>query len=162
MTWIHNKLKCTGCVQLLHDIQLTNSTSFHLVFLKNFLQRNFKPLNYDAQQVHSLLHTRIKKDSATTDSIIQTWTTEIEEGKIIRVEKINDGVEEEVDAELSDSNQNGYDFLINSNQDENFVVSLSTDREEICVWNVLECSRVRTLKGIPQPTSVCPVGKMQI
>lgn len=40
----------------------------------------------------------------------------------------------------------------------NFVASLSVAREEICVWDVARCVRVRTLLGIAQPTALCPVG----
>lgn len=99
-------------------------------------------MNYDAQQIYSLLSTYIKRESlkrsqVASDAIIQGWKNEIEEQKILRIEKIitDDGDQED---EPSDASIIGYDSLMNSNCDENFVVSLSTDREEICVWNVLK------------------------
>lgn len=159
LTWLHNKIKSTGCVQLLLDINLTSPPKYqqsesqspdiskpklHLDFLKKFLQNFFRPLNYDAQQIYSLLSTNIKQQSlkrsdVAQDAIIQGWRAEIEEGSVVRIEKISEGNEEqEVGEQESEGNENGYDFLINTNRDENFVISLSTDREEICVWDVLK------------------------
>lgn len=152
-TWLRNKINSTGCVQLLLDIYLispprspqspiTSKLSEHLEFLMNFLQIHFKSLNYDAQQIYSLLSTFIKRKSTKVggNAIVQRWKREIDEQKILRIEKID--TSEEDDDELSsspeESNANGYDSLINTNRDENFVISLSTDREEICVWNVLK------------------------
>lgn len=109
----------------------------------SFLQLHFKSLNYDAQQIYSLLMTHIKSETAkrseiASDLIVQRWIEEIVDQKILRIEKINAEEETEEDEESDESNQNGYDSLINTNRDENFVISLSTDREEICVWNVLK------------------------
>ncbi|CAO1400178.1 unnamed protein product [Diamesa hyperborea] len=186
LTWIHDKINATGCVQLLNDIYLicppnnqqTQSTytptlSGHLMFLKQFLQINFQPLNYDAQQLYSLLSTMIKHQSKihtniADTTIIQSWEKTIIEEKILRIEKIDTGQDSEDEDEdeeqnekdeLNNINTNGHDFLINTNRDDNFVISLSTEREEICVWNVIKCSKVRTLKGVPQPSSICPVGE---
>lgn len=163
LTWLHNKINSTGCVQLLLDIYLisppksqqsepqspvSSKLSEHLDFLLKFLQIHFKSLNYDAQQIYSLLTTHIKIESskrseAAGDSIIQGWSKDIEDQKILRIEKINvaddeHDDDEEQSSDTSGSNKNGYDTLINTNHDENFVISLSTDREEICVWNVLK------------------------
>lgn len=165
LTWIHDKINATGCVQLLNDIYLicppnnqqTQSTytptlSGHLMFLKQFLQINFQPLNYDAQQLYSLLSTMIKHQSKihtniADTTIIQSWEKTIIEEKILRIEKIDTGQDSEDEDEdeeqnekdeLNNINTNGHDFLINTNRDDNFVISLSTEREEICVWNVIK------------------------
>lgn len=160
LTWLHNKISSTGCVQLLLDIYLISPPKYQqsepqspvksklsecLEFLIQFLQIHFKSLNYDAQQIYSLLSTFIKQESLKRneiagDPVIQRWAEEIDEQKILRIEKIDagDDDEEEESDDFESSNLNGYDSLINSNCDENFVISLSTDREEICVWNVLK------------------------
>lgn len=158
LTWLHNKINSTGCVQLLLDIFLiippksresetqspiASKPREHLLFLRKFLQIHFKSLNYDAQQIYSLLSTYIKRESSkrkevANDSIIQGWLKEIVEQKVLRIEKIETAVDEEYQTiNDEESNKNGYDSLINTNADENYVISLSTDREEICVWNVL-------------------------
>lgn len=162
LTWLHNKINSTGCVQLLLDIYLIsppksqqsepqspvlNKLSEHLDFLLKFLQIHFKSLNYDAQQIYSLLATHIKTESSkrseyANDLIIQGWSKDIKDQKILRIEKVNtdddEDDNEEQSNEVHESNKNGYDTLINTNHNENFVISLSTDREEICVWNVLK------------------------
>jgi hypothetical protein len=153
-TWLHNKINSTGCVQLLLDIYLispprspqspiTSKLSEHLEFLMNFLQIHFKSLNYDAQQIYSLLSTFIKRKLSKVggNAIVQRWKREIDEQKTLRIEKIDTGEDdddEEQPCMSEEPNANGYDSLINTNRDENFVISLSTDREEICVWNVLK------------------------
>lgn len=159
LTWIHDKINATGCVQLLNDIYLiyppnhqqtlTSTLSEHLLFLRIFLQIHFKPLNYDAQQLYSLLSTMIKHQSKihtiiADTTIIQNWEKTIQEEKILRIEKIDTEQDEEEDEEqnemdeLNNINTDGHDFLINTNRDDNFVISLSTEREEICVWNVIK------------------------
>jgi hypothetical protein len=154
LQWLHDKIDSTSCVQILQDIYLISPPkqssemspnvhhkfAEHLEFLISFLQIHFKSLNYDAQQLYSLLSTFIKIESAkrseiASNSIIQKWKMEIEDGNLLRIERLRvDNAEEET--EKDDGNKNGHDFLINTNQDERFVISLNTDREEICVWNI--------------------------
>lgn len=69
-----------------------------------------------------------------SDKIIQGWKSEIVDKKILRIERVENCEDE--DDEQGD--HAGWDSLINTNHDENYVISLSTDREEICVWNVLK------------------------
>ena len=139
LTWLLNKINATGCVQLLNDIYLLsaphdeNKLSVHLEFLKRFLEIHSKPLNYDAQQLNSLLLAYIRRNG-NDNIIINGWKTAIEESKDLRIEKIeNEHVESP--EESNDENEKGYDFIMNC-ANNNFVISLSTDREEICVWNV--------------------------
>lgn len=201
LTWLHNKIKSTGCVQFLLDIYLTNppqpqspssKLSGHLQFLLTFIQTHFEALNYDAQQIYSLLSTYIKhaaqlnKDNAN-NSIVKSWLKEIQDQNILTIEKIEFEHEETMSgAEDAAENADGYDQLINTNNKngENFIISVHTAREEICVWDVIKwvlfssvkksifslielsplCrgKKVRTLKGVPQPSSVCPVGEFKL
>ncbi|KAL7029565.1 hypothetical protein ACKWTF_006289 [Chironomus riparius] len=188
LTWLHDKIDSTGCVQLLFDIYLISppvqsnemspnarniKLAEHIEFLIRFLEIHFKSLNYDAQQLQSLLSTFIKaelskRSDLSSNSIIQGWQNEIKSGDAyierLYIENDDDDNDEEIseNGDECDSNKNGYDFLINTNVNESFAISLSTDREEICVWNVLECSKVRTLNGVPQPSSVCLVGEYEL
>lgn len=155
LTWLHNKIKSTGCVQFLLDIYLTNppqpqspssKLSGHLQFLLTFIQTHFEALNYDAQQIYSLLSTYIKhaaqlnKDNAN-NSIVKSWLKEIQDQNILTIEKIEFEHEETMSgAEDAAENADGYDQLINTNNknDENFIISVHTAREEICVWDVIK------------------------
>lgn len=159
LAWLHDKIDSTGCVQLLFDIYLISppvqsnemspnarnmKLAEHIEFLIKFLQIHYKSLNYDAQQLHSLLSTFIKaellkRSDLSSNSIIQRWLKEIKSGDVY-IERLHVDNDDEVNNTNDDdgeSNKNGYDFLINTNVNERFVISLSTDREEICVWNVL-------------------------
>lgn len=125
----------------------------HLEFLIKFLQIHYKSLNYDAQQLHSLLSTFVKIEASNANNaIINRWREDIEVGSILRIEQLhvnridedenaevgnNEKNEDDDDSEVFETNKNGHDFLANTNKDERFVISLSTDREEICVWNVI-------------------------
>lgn len=157
LEWLYNKIKSTGCVQLLLDINLTSppkrrqsepqspvSSRPHIDFLLDFLRVKFKPLNYDAQQLYSLLFTSIVQHSAKLnqlahDPIVQQWKKSITESNLPIIQNIKDNEQSNKDVEKvsAESNDLGYDFLINANRNENFVISLSTNREEICVWNAL-------------------------
>lgn len=150
MTWLYNKIKSTGCVQFLLDLYLTiphsqsptvSKLSEHLEFLLKFLQIYFKPLNYDAQQIYSLLSTHINleiQSKKVNNQIIKDWLQSILDQNLLTIHKIEIGDEEDSE-ELKDENENGYDQLINTNsRDENFIISVHTGREEICVWNVLK------------------------
>lgn len=157
LQWHHDKIKSTSCVQILFDIYLISPPSQrsemspnahpklaeHLDFLTKFLQIHFKSLSYDAQQLHSLLLSFIKTEAAkrneiASNSIIQQWQREIvEDGKLLRVERVHADEGNETEEDVDGNNKNGHDFLINTSRDERFIISLSTDREEICVWNVM-------------------------
>lgn len=117
----------------------------HIEFLIRFLQIHYKSLNYDAQQLNSLLSTFIKAESLkssdlSSNSIIQGWQKDIKSSDVY-IERLHvngsDEVEESENDEDRESNKNGYDFLINTNVNERFAISFNTEREEICVWNVL-------------------------
>ncbi|KAL4089774.1 hypothetical protein QTP88_024745 [Uroleucon formosanum] len=47
-----------------------------------------------------------------------------------------------------------FDLVKRFNDDANYVITVSTGRKEISVWDVHTCMRVRTLKGILHPTAL--------
>ncbi|VVC42160.1 Six-bladed beta-propeller, TolB-like,WD40-repeat-containing domain,WD40 repeat, conserved site,WD40/YVTN [Cinara cedri] len=47
-----------------------------------------------------------------------------------------------------------FDVVKRLNDDSNYVITVSTERKEISVWNVKTCTRVRTLRGIVHPTAL--------
>ncbi|XP_022165189.1 uncharacterized protein LOC111030132 isoform X2 [Myzus persicae] len=47
-----------------------------------------------------------------------------------------------------------FDLVKRFNDDANYVITVSTGRKEISVWDVHTCMRVRTLKGILHPTAM--------
>lgn len=156
LSWLHEKLTATGCVHLLNDICLANlvdnsggTPAFgHLVLLKKFIEENFKALNYDGQQLFSLLYVcieaekRVNGSSLAGNEVLKKWLDFIDSSPVTYLQKVEysepsvaeDGAETK-DADKMQATM-GYDLIMNLNIDGFFVISLSTEREEICVWDV--------------------------
>lgn len=148
LSWLHAKLTATGCVHLLNDICLVNLTENgdnptlgHLLVLKKFLETHFKALNYDGQQLFSLLYVYMETvdPSLTGNEVLKKWRQFIDASPVTYLQKLEysepSAVTEEGEVEKTDAPV-GYDLIMNLNIDGFFVISLSTEREEICVWDV--------------------------
>lgn len=128
----------------------------HLQLLEKFLTTNIRSLNYDGRQFYSLFPAFLEKQLKTdgdlrTDKVVIQW---LEQLKVIPIPYL----EELISAEETEQKIVGYDAIMNLGGKGYFVASLSTEREEICVWDASKCTKVRVLKGIPQPTALSPVG----
>lgn len=161
INWIYGKLNATGCNHILNDIYLNGKSYLksnkHLQLLEKFLTTNIRSLNYDGRQFYSLFPAFLDKQLKTecdlrNDPVVIRW---LEQLKVIPIPYLEEliSAEEEKDQKIV-----GYDAIMNLGGKGNFVASLSTEREEICVWDASKCTKVRVLKGIPQPTALCPVG----
>lgn len=171
LKWLHEKLIATGCVHLLNDVCLVDlvadsssnpSPTTHLVLLKSLFERHFKALNYDGQQFFSVLHGCIESGGDPgRNEILKQWRQFIESSSVSYLQKLelSETDAEEKTEEKPEKAITGYDLIMNLNIDGYFVISLSTEREEICVWDVAKCRKVRTLLGVPQPSAICPVGE---
>lgn len=129
----------------------------HLQLLEKFLTTNIRSLNYDGRQFYSLLPAFLEKQlnaecDLRTDKIVIQWLQQLKSIPIPYLEELISAAEE------TDQKVVGYDAIMNLGGKGYFVASLSTEREEICVWDASKCTKVRVLKGIPQPTALCPVG----
>lgn len=154
--------------------------------LREFLQSHAAILNYDGRQFYSHLfsHLESKLASAASGETASLSSNETEQiNKIlesIRVPPVPSLVPVSSNAQsLHDMmtimsmetsvagtpvgtgktirGEKCFDVLIRLPEDDRFVVSVSTEREEICVWNVAKCRRVRHLKGISSPTNLIPI-----
>lgn len=154
---------------------ITSNTNKHIPLLRKFLELHIRPLNYDARQFYSLFPAYVQQaceldETLASDEVVQKWLEHFKDIPIPYLETLlttadtiekkrkesgaNDAEVESVPAKALI----GYDVITNLGGDGYFVASLSVDREEICVWDVPKCVKVRTLTGIPQPTALCPVG----
>lgn len=75
--------------------------------------------------------------------------------------KDNDNANDKQSTEDVATITKGYDVLTNLPQPGCYVASMSTERAEICIWDVKNCCRIRELQGIQQPTAMCPVGNYE-
>lgn len=112
----------------------------HLKFLKTFIEKYFKALNYDSKQFYSLLNEFMfadGSDAAYADNdVVKKWKSSMTSVDDIYLEKLNincdDGAKK---TDVDDGEQLNYDLVTNLPGKGCFVISLSTNREEICVWN---------------------------
>lgn len=193
LSWIFDKLNATSCEHILNDIYLVDaderSNVAHITLLEKFLTRYLRPLNYDARQFYSLMPAFVKQEvdanaNLVNDSnVVKGWLDHFSNAIPIPYLVTLSGDEQSDEPnEGGDQEKIGYDVLTNLNGKGYFVASLSTAREEICVWdvakyilnfieslmarkiskkknNLFSCRKTRTMNGIPQPTSLCPVGE---
>lgn len=103
--------------------------------MKHFIEQYFKALNYDSRQFYALLNEFLhtEKSSSYTDSeIVQKWKTDVITIGEVYLEKL---IIDEIEIEKTDGVLLNYDLVTNLPGKGCFVISLSTNREEICVWN---------------------------
>lgn len=169
LTWLYHKLNATGCIHLLNDLNLLDDEQInnhhHLAILKKFLMKHMRPLNYDASQFYTFLPPFVDgecsaNESLKTDEVVSKWLVHFDTIPIPYFTQVSDPNAAERSTSSDDLKQrhNGYDVVQNLGGDGYFVATMSVDREEICVWDVTRGMKVRTLNGIPQPMSLCPVG----
>lgn len=185
LQWIANKVHATGPEHLMHDIlhaewlaagSEDGPTGYvHIKFLKDFLVRYLHELSYDGQQFYTLmkyyLKTRFKESpELKDDEKIRSWWEYTNELEFAFLEILNTDLDaNDNDKQLApvaegggDSQPvRGYDVLTNLPQPGCYVASMSTERAEICIWDVKNCCRIRELQGIQQPTAMCPVGNYE-
>uniref|UniRef100_A0A182QHQ1 Nephrocystin 3-like N-terminal domain-containing protein n=1 Tax=Anopheles farauti TaxID=69004 RepID=A0A182QHQ1_9DIPT len=174
LAWLQDKLIATGCVHILNDVRLVDvsvTAGTHVALLQSFIETYFKALNYDGHQLYSLLRPVLVAERQragspyASNAIVQQWLETIDSStvpfleRVLLEEKEEDtaGEPEEKPADGKPSSV-GFDLMMNLSIEGYFVISLSTEREEICVWDVAKCRKVRTLTGVPQPSAICPVG----
>lgn len=145
LCWIQTKLRATKCVQcILNDIHLISEnrsiSSRSLNALKEFLETYIRPINYDADQFYPLfkhfINHQIAADAELMQFVIyQMWLDAFDSIPISYL----DIIDQKVDKASEENGQKSavrYDVIANLGGDGYFVASLSTKREEICVWNV--------------------------
>lgn len=165
LQWMADKVHATGATHLMSDVIISEKLSgiteqqyVHIRLLKEFLSHYMYELNYDGHQFYTLIRyymkSRIRDDpTLNDDQIIRSWLESTNELEIPYLDIINKTFNHSDNLETS-----GYDALVNLPHQGFFVASLCTEREEICIWDVRNCNRVRILQGIPQPSAICPFG----
>lgn len=158
LAWISQKIRICGAGSLLSDLQLieekTRKEEAHLNVLVRMCEKNYVGLNYDGHQFHSLLKSNLNKCASGGNSVTESWQGSLKEWQSLCLEEIP-ATEPEQEGEESVK----YDKIVALKTDNGyFVVSISTARAELIVWDVVSCKKIRTLTKVPQPTDLCPVG----
>lgn len=131
LTWISSKICNLGICAFIEDTLLCRENySSHLNILCQIINKNFISLSYDAQQLYSLLDQYLENtNSDLVDSVIaESWRSYLnfEYTWLKPKNMILDGECESF----------SYDIALNLNCPGNFVVMLSKQGEELCVWDI--------------------------
>lgn len=166
--WIYNKICGSNCFQILEDIQLLPEIKNEFTkLLKEFLERYSCFLNYDGRQFYSHLYTFLNKKHKAGTEFGEKVSKIFELTKnppVTSLIPLNDEEPEENDIIYPSAIPliaRPFELVVRIPETNRFVISVSTTREEICVWDIKKCERIRTLKGIPQPANLIPIDQFR-
>lgn len=157
LDWISQKVLICGAGSLLNDLRTVDDDQAHVAVLKQMCEKNYLALNYDGKQLFGLLKSNLCA-SDCKNSVTAQWQERLNEMTTLCLEEIpTQGGQGVVVA--GDEETVKYDKIVTLSRSHGyFVVSISTARGELTVWDVVNCKKVRTLTKVPQPTDLCPVG----
>lgn len=161
--------------QVLEDIALERSTDADVLWLEATLREAAPALAFDGRQLHAQLFRRLTQDfpAATPPPFTAPGTppTAPEPGEWVSVPAgralPRDALAAcvappapallPIPAKVPDDLPDRVDLIVRIRDYPDYVVAVSTAKEEIAVWDILRCERVRVLRGVPQPLSLQPV-----
>ncbi|KAL1513904.1 hypothetical protein ABEB36_003243 [Hypothenemus hampei] len=153
INWIYDKLCGSNAFQLLEDISLIgNSISNSFIkLLKEFLEVNCTVLNYDGRQFYSYLFTFLKSKNRNEKE--EEIYGLCKNPPVLTLFPLN----HETFLEKEAKDLIYFDLIVKIPNSNRFVVTISTNEEKLCVWDILECKIIRTLEGVPHPTNLIPI-----
>lgn len=171
-SWIYDKIAATDCTHFLEDISLIHIDPLpeHIEVLKDFLETHSYALDYDHRQFYGLLRIslekRLRDGFEFESSICKEWLDVARNPPIPTLVAINEDFCKVIERERRDVSVEGFesknfDLIVRLEQCGKYVATVSTEREEICVWDISICKRVRTLLGITHPINLVPIDKFK-
>ncbi|KAF2893747.1 hypothetical protein ILUMI_12441 [Ignelater luminosus] len=174
LKWIYEKVCGSNCFQLLEDIYLStehntkNIQNKFIQLLKDFLEKTASVLHYDGQQfyahLYSYLEENVEISSESNPKILEVLKVTKNPPVLSLIPLSNIIIDENQDVTTSSKplfQSKYFDQITRLPETENFVVSVSTNEEEICVWDIKRCQKVRTLKGITHPINLKPIDQLK-
>ncbi|XP_065167837.1 NACHT and WD repeat domain-containing protein 2 [Atheta coriaria] len=165
LDWIYEKVCGSNCFQILEDLYLCYKEripeSKFLELLRDFLQIYVNILNYDGTQFYAHFCTYLNAKMEANDEYkydpkvaeVYKMCAKPPVASLIPFNLSNSLTEEDTNVAVFKP----FDLIVRLPGTDQFIVTVSTDKEEICVWNVKTNERVRKLKGIPQPINLIPI-----
>ncbi|GBP60162.1 Uncharacterized WD repeat-containing protein alr3466 [Eumeta japonica] len=173
-TWIYDKVAATDCGHFLEDIALIHLDPLpeHIEVLKDFLETHSYALDYDHRQFYGLLRVtlekRIRDGFELKSNICKQWLEVARNPPVPTFVPVNEGlvklIESKEKREMSTDegfDSKNYDLIVRLEKCGKYVVTVSTEREEICVWDTSTCRKVRTLLGVTHPINVVPIDQFR-
>ncbi|KAL0276683.1 UNVERIFIED_CONTAM: hypothetical protein PYX00_004199 [Menopon gallinae] len=155
--WLFEKICACGVFQILDDLFSVKNNSSRLKdleMLQKILERNHISLNYDGRQMYSKFYEELKN----VQSPSSFWTRFQEEtghppvNTLLPIMKESPRVGDSL--EKTNIDKHNINLIVRLNENPNFVVSVSTEKEEIAVWDLYSCEKVRTIQGVTHPISL--------
>ncbi|XP_069171975.1 NACHT domain- and WD repeat-containing protein 1 isoform X2 [Procambarus clarkii] len=159
--WVYEKLCGSDTYQVLEDVclALTNhNNNVELVLLKEVLELAAYALGYDGRQFYSQVCGRLSTlmsdpHNHETYPVIKKLYDTASSAPVPCLLPLTVCLHQPFQDEhmrLGDG-EVYFNALIRARHNPHYVITLSTDREEIAVWNIFTMTPVRTLTGITQP-----------
>lgn len=132
LCWISSKIDALGVCSFIEDTLLCkNNETSHIDLLCQMINKNFTSLTVDAQQICLHMHQLMENDQSVAcidDLIKNNWTSYLN-GKLTFLKEKNIIFDDNTESY-------SYDVTLSLNCAGNFVVVLSKEDEQLCVWDV--------------------------
>lgn len=143
INWIYDKVCGSNCYQILEDINLEESIKNQFtVMLKSFIETHASVLNYDGRQFFSHFYKFLEDKMRSKKICLENDTKLAEIYKIsknpmvlsfISLNNIKEDFINDIGPVFREIN---FDLVVRLPGTDHFVVSVSTNKEEVSVWNV--------------------------
>ncbi|XP_060535991.1 NACHT and WD repeat domain-containing protein 2 [Cylas formicarius] len=160
LSWIFEKVCGSDVFQVLEDINLLPKIKNNLtIVIKDFLERHASALNYDGRQFYSHLYMYLKErlKSQSQNAKMKEMFRHCELPPVTSLIPLNCEDTGEIEDDCKYNRTCAFDLLVKLPNTHRFLVTISTDKEQICVWDIVKCEPIRILKGVPHPTNLIPI-----
>lgn len=143
LSWIYDKVYGSNSFQILEDIHLIKPLKLPFTkLLQDFLELNATLINYDGRQFYSHLHRYIEKhikdDEVLNNPTVQETVALSKNPPVLSLIPLNGlDIEERMPFDSTTNFQSSvFDLVVRIPDTDHFVVTVSTQKEEICVWDI--------------------------
>ncbi|CAG9821320.1 unnamed protein product [Phaedon cochleariae] len=170
MSWIYDKICGSNCYQILEDINLHSriKNEFTLI-LKDFVETHASVLNYDGRQFYSHLYKYLSDKISEGElsignndsklSLVYSITKNPPVLSLIPIGSIDIEKKEEFPEDVKEDR--AFDVVVRLPKTDQFIVTVSTQKGELCVWDIINCQAIRILRGIPNPINLIPIDEFK-
>ncbi|XP_074036921.1 NACHT and WD repeat domain-containing protein 2 [Leptinotarsa decemlineata] len=170
ISWIYDKVCGSNCYQILEDIELQAGTGNRFTeILKDFIETHASVLNYDGRQFYSHLHEylsdKISKNELSVennDSQISRMYSVAKNPPVLSLIPIKSVVvENREQLKKKNCEDNNIDIVVRLPKTDQFIVTVSTAKNELCVWDIINCRPIRILQGVTNPINLIPIDEFK-
>lgn len=166
--WLYAKTCGSNCYQILEDINLQDKIKNQFtIVIKDFIETHASVLNYDGRQFFSHIYQYMdeKINDGTikleSDNQLKKLFELAKSPPVLSLLPVNTKVNATAQNQNNLYGNKYFDLLSRLPKTDRFITSLSTNLEEVCVWDVVKCEKIRTLKNVPHPTNFIPIDQFK-